>query len=201
LPKKNPTDSESEEEGLEDYKKGGYHPVRLKEVYNGRYQIISKLGWGHFSTVWLANDKQNSTVYVALKIVKSAKNYAEAAQDEIKILRTIHAKDVENNKCVVHMVDDFSLTGPNGTHICMAFEVLGSNLLDLIKYYNYKGMPIKVVKSICKQILIGLEFLHNTCSVLHTDLKPENILLHHILPGLKKVAEKKTISKSKPRRE
>jgi len=99
------------------------------------------------------------------------------------------------------MVDDFSLTGPNGTHICMAFEVLGSNLLDLIKYYNYKGMPIKVVKSICKQILIGLEFLHNTCSVLHTDLKPENILLHHILPGLKKVAEKKTISKSKPRRE
>ena len=47
----------SEEEDMEDYCKGGYHPVEPGQVYkNGRYTVVRKLGWGHFSTVWLARD-------------------------------------------------------------------------------------------------------------------------------------------------
>lgn len=46
-----------EEEDMEDYKKGGYHYVSVGDVFhNGRYVILRKLGWGHFSTVWLARD-------------------------------------------------------------------------------------------------------------------------------------------------
>lgn len=43
-----------EEEKLSDYETGGYHPVRIGDVYGpkGRYVIVRKLGWGHFSTVW-----------------------------------------------------------------------------------------------------------------------------------------------------
>lgn len=43
-----------EEEKLSDYEAGGYHPVRIGDVYGpaGRYIIVRKLGWGHFSTVW-----------------------------------------------------------------------------------------------------------------------------------------------------
>jgi len=49
--------SESEDEGTEDYRKGGYHPVRLGDWFKqGRYVVQRKLGWGHFSTVWLAWD-------------------------------------------------------------------------------------------------------------------------------------------------
>jgi serine/threonine-protein kinase SRPK3 len=51
---------------------------------------------------------------VALKIVKSAKNYLEAAEDEIKLLRKIAANDKDRSKCVVHMSDDFDHQGPNG---------------------------------------------------------------------------------------
>jgi serine/threonine-protein kinase SRPK3 len=47
-----------EEEEEEDYKKGGYHPVSIGDRFdNGRYVVVRKLGWGHFSTVWLALDK------------------------------------------------------------------------------------------------------------------------------------------------
>ena len=47
----------SKEEEEEDYKKGGYHPVQLGDRFdNNRYIICRKLGWGHFSTVWLALD-------------------------------------------------------------------------------------------------------------------------------------------------
>jgi len=35
---------------------GGYHPVKIGDVYHSRYQVVRKLGWGHFSTVWLCWD-------------------------------------------------------------------------------------------------------------------------------------------------
>lgn len=47
-----------EEEDLEDYKYGGYHPVHIGDEFAGRYVVVRKLGWGHFSTVWLARDDQ-----------------------------------------------------------------------------------------------------------------------------------------------
>jgi serine/threonine-protein kinase SRPK3 len=46
-----------DEEDWEDYVKGGYHPVHIGDAFSdGRYVVKRKLGWGHFSTVWLALD-------------------------------------------------------------------------------------------------------------------------------------------------
>jgi len=52
--------SESEDEGVDEYRRGGYHAVRIGDwFHNGRYVVHRKLGWGHFSTVWLAWDAQD----------------------------------------------------------------------------------------------------------------------------------------------
>jgi serine/threonine-protein kinase SRPK3 len=59
----------------------------------------------------------------------------------------------------------------------MVFEILGVNLLEVIKRYNYKGVPMNLVRRIAQQCLIGLDYLHRICGVIHTDLKPENVLL------------------------
>ena len=60
----------SEEEDLEDYCKGGYHPVEPGQVYkNGRYTVVRKLGWGHFSTVWLARDNLYVIIFNFLIII------------------------------------------------------------------------------------------------------------------------------------
>ncbi|XWS66769.1 hypothetical protein CRYUN_Cryun05aG0229000 [Craigia yunnanensis] len=170
-------DYTSEDEGTEDYRRGGYHAVRIGDTFkNGRYVVQSKLGWGHFSTVWLARDTQLSR-YVALKVQKSAQHYTEAAMDEITILQQIADGDKEDKKCVVKLLDHFKHSGPNGQHVCMVFEYLGDNLLTLIKYSDYRGMPIHMVKEICFHVLVGLDYLHRELSIIHTDLKPENILL------------------------
>ncbi|CAN8279080.1 unnamed protein product [Cochlearia groenlandica] len=167
----------SEDEGTEDYRRGGYHAVRIGDSFkNGLYVVQRKLGWGHFSTVWLAWDTQSSR-YVALKVQKSAQHYTEAAMDEITILQQIAEGDSDDSKCVVKLLDHFKHSGPNGHHVCMAFEYLGDNLLTLIKYSDYRGLPIPMVKEICYHMLVGLDYLHKQLSIIHTDLKPENVLL------------------------
>lgn len=174
-----PAEATADEEDSEDYCKGGYHPVFVGETYNnGKYVVVRKLGWGHFSTVWLSRDTTNGK-HVALKVVRSAAHYTETAIDEIKLLnKVVQAKpDHPGRRYVVSLLDSFEHKGPNGVHVCMVFEVLGENLLGLIKKWNHRGIPMPLVKQITKQVLLGLDYLHRECGIIHTDLKPENVLI------------------------
>ena len=170
----------SSNEEYEDYKVDGYHPVVLGEHYNtGKYQVLQKLGWGYFSTVWLVKDKIVPG-YFALKILKSKKSYTEAAQDELEILKVLKLKNEnDENMYVVKYVDSFFHFGIHGKHQCICFEIMGPNLLDLIQHYEDRDelMPIWLVKLITKQILKGLDYTHRICNVIHTDIKPENIMI------------------------
>ncbi|KAJ2782568.1 serine/threonine protein kinase, CMGC [Coemansia javaensis] len=124
-----------EEEDIEDYRKGGYHPVKIGDWFKDRrYRVVRKLGWGHFSTVWLAHDRDED-IHVALKIVKSAAHYTEAALDEIELcMRTVSVQEPHVGRdYVAKMLDSFEHSGPNGRHVCMVFEVLGENLLSLLR--------------------------------------------------------------------
>jgi serine/threonine-protein kinase SRPK3 len=74
------------------------------------------------------------------------------------------------------MFDQFLYHGVNGEHYIMVFEVLGKNLLWLIKKYDYRGVPISLVRRISRQLLMGLDYIHRVCDIIHTDLKPENVV-------------------------
>ena len=81
----------------------------------------------------------------------------------------------ETNVC--EMKAHFEVDGPNGTHMCMVFELLGDDLLALIQKHDYKGIPISTVQHITFQMCEAFAFLHEQCAIIHTDLKPENLLL------------------------
>lgn len=189
---------------MPDYKIGGYHPIHVGEILLDRYVIIQKLGWGHFSTVWLTKDlKYNS--YVALKIQKSAQHYVEAAYDEVDILDQVaqNWKTKEWERSILHyykddthllsrvekfgvisesshcaqLLNSFIHHGPNGKHFIMVFEILGVNFLEIIKRYDYKGVPLPLVRRLARQCLIGLDYMHRMCQIIHTDFKPENVVI------------------------
>ncbi|KAL3198644.1 hypothetical protein MRX96_044368 [Rhipicephalus microplus] len=157
---------------------GAIHPVKIGDLFYTRYHVVRKLGWGHFSTVWLCWDLVGKR-FVALKVVKSASHYTDTALDEIKLLKAVRDSDTDDTcrERVVQLLDDFKISGVNGTHMCMVFEVLGHNLLKLIIRSNYQGIPLPNVRTIIRQVLEGLEYLHSKCQIIHTDIKPENILI------------------------
>ena len=100
---------------------------------------------------------------------------SETALDEIKLLKCVRETD-ENDAlrertglnfsiimrgfepsqtlAAVMLLDDFKISGVNGTHVCMVFEVLGHNLLKFIIRNNYQGMPLQNVKVMMKQVCI-----------------------------------------------
>jgi hypothetical protein len=46
--------SDGDVEELDDYHPDGYHAAHVGEIIDSKYLLLKKLGWGHFSTVWLA---------------------------------------------------------------------------------------------------------------------------------------------------
>ena len=110
------------------YGQGGYLRVRIGDKLNNRYIIESKLGWGHFSTVWLATDllapQKSIRRFVALKIQKSAPHYLDAAKDEVQLLSAAKTKNNNNDdddddddnheNYIVQMLDSFIVSASNG---------------------------------------------------------------------------------------
>ncbi|CAH2312848.1 SRSF kinase 1-like isoform X1 [Pelobates cultripes] len=172
------TDHQEWKENPAEYCPGGYHPVQIGEVLNRRYQVINKVGWGYFSTVWLCHDVQKKK-NLAVKICKSQRKFSDTALDEISLLKCVNGarKKESDGENIITFLDDFKLIGENVLHVCLVFELLGPSLLHLMKNYGTNGLPMTCVKRILQQVLKGLNFLHKKCRIIHTDIKPENILV------------------------
>ncbi|KAI3109579.1 hypothetical protein CBS147333_5564 [Penicillium roqueforti] len=155
-------------EPLHRYRKGGYHPVTLGEyLKDGRYKVLHKLGWGGYSTVWAARDQREET-YVAVKISVAETEYDMRELQTMKELASYHPHTVQ-------LLDNFDLKGPNGSHKCLVYEILGPNVPDTIDTRFPDGrLPGKLAKVIAKQCLIGLDGLHQR-TIGHGDLHTRNL--------------------------
>ncbi|XP_035378518.1 SRSF protein kinase 3 isoform X1 [Electrophorus electricus] len=177
-----PDNTESHEDsreycyGLQIY--GGYHPVHVGDVFNKRYQVLSKLGWGYFATVWLCVDLRSGK-HVAVKILKSGSGFTQAGQDELTLLRCASgpAGRHPQRDRIVQLLDEFKIAGVNGVHMCLVLELLGPDLRCWQVCFGKPGLSLACVRSLITQVLEGLDYLHTNCKIIHTDVKPENILL------------------------
>ncbi|RYO91707.1 hypothetical protein DL766_004387 [Monosporascus sp. MC13-8B] len=114
-------------EDLENYEPGGFHPVHLGDVYDDRYRVVHKLGFGGFSTVWLARDALMNR-WVSLKIVVARESPTYEASTVIASHPSITASRL------FAVVDrEFWFDGPNGQHLCLVYPVLGPDLSKLSK--------------------------------------------------------------------
>mmetsp|Transcript_23361 Transcript_23361/g.75951 ORF Transcript_23361/g.75951 Transcript_23361/m.75951 type:complete len:535 (-) Transcript_23361:1560-3164(-) len=169
-------------EGAEELSEGEEHqeaPFKVGDVLNKRISILGVLGSGAFGTVYIAWDKQTDA-HLAVKVQRAGKKHVQVAQDEILLLSAVKRGSETLSKgsdCVVQIVGAFGIPSPHGRQICLALELLGPSLLDLIIDHSYAGCPIPMVASVMRDVLAGLDYLHSGCNIVHTDVKPENVLL------------------------
>ncbi|XWS57991.1 hypothetical protein CRYUN_Cryun09bG0220800 [Craigia yunnanensis] len=137
-----------------------------------RYIVKDVLGHGTFGQVakcWIPD----TSSFVAVKIIKNQPAYHQQALVEVSILTTLNKKyDPEDKHHIVRIYDYFVYQ----RHLCICFELLDTNLYELIKINHFRGLSLSIVQLFSKQILRGLALLKDA-GIIHCDLKPENILL------------------------
>ncbi|CAG8947882.1 unnamed protein product [Penicillium salamii] len=158
---------EDPEEGKDVYRPGGFHPVHIGDVYNNRYKVLNKIGYGVYSTVWLVEDteKENGGLcrYLALKILSAECYGTENHIFEKEILQ--HLRDGDPKQLgydhICHLVDDFEHQGPNGSHICLVFHLIGETLESFQEWFPEGHIPNQVMRRITIQMLLALDYAHD----------------------------------------
>lgn len=57
------------------------------------------------------------------------------------------AKEINRDDShVLNLLNCFLYKGPYGNHFCMVYEILGVNLLEVLKRTDYKGLSIDTVR-------------------------------------------------------
>ncbi|SLM35126.1 dual specificity tyrosine-phosphorylation regulated kinase 2 [Lasallia pustulata] len=138
-----------------------------------RYEIVDVLGKGSFGQVVRCIDHKNGSL-VAIKIIRNKKRFHQQALVEVDLLQKLRDWDPQNKHSMVIFTQSFYFRG----HLCISTELLGMNLYEFIKYHDFRGFSLKLIKRFTKQLLNSLILLKSH-KVIHCDLKPENILLAH----------------------
>lgn len=145
--------------------------LNLEGSILNKYNILTELGKGSYSIVWLAYNIENSKYY-AIK-VQHPNEYKEG-KEENKFMKRLPSNLNFFNK----LVEDFTETRESKNYLCSVYDLHCSNLDCIIRKGNYEdGMPIECVKYIMIQLLEACVHLHNKLKVYHADIKTDNILL------------------------
>jgi dual specificity protein kinase YAK1 len=137
-----------------------------------KYLILDVLGQGTFGQVVKCQDMKTHEV-VAVKVVKNKPAYFNQSMMEVTILELLNNQcDPHDEHHILRLRDSFI----HRNHLCLVFELLSSNLYELIKQNQFQGLSTQLVKVFTAQLLDALTVLKEA-RLIHCDLKPENILL------------------------
>ncbi|BCS28512.1 putative serine/threonine-protein kinase [Aspergillus puulaauensis] len=161
-----------DEEVCPGYDSRVFYPARAGEVLAHRYQLLSKIGWGSQSTVWLARDvsrfKWESEQTVALKIVNSnefdAAQYEKSIEDHIARQNPAHRGHAILRTCL----DGFEIEGPDGRYMCLAYHPMREPFWIFQRRFVSRKLPLPLAKAYIYVLLVGLDYLHSECNVVHT---------------------------------
>ncbi|KAL2144894.1 hypothetical protein VTI28DRAFT_8355 [Corynascus sepedonium] len=143
---------------------------------------LKKIGYGAYSTVWLARDltkpDEDEHRFVALKILSAESYSGDKPVFEREILTHLRNgnQDLMGYDYICHLLDDFEHEGPNGTHVCLVFELMGETLRSFGAWFRESRIPYAVMRRFTVQLVLAIDFAHDH-NVIHTDIKPDNIFV------------------------
>ncbi|KAL4886033.1 kinase-like domain-containing protein [Aspergillus karnatakaensis] len=143
-----------------------FYPVFIGEVIQARYQIEHKIGFGGFSTVWMAHDLQDKKD-VAVQFLRSG----EGSEREIRKHDQIRHL-VQDQSHLVTYINTFEIVAPQGhRHRILVLPLKG----PCMTFKAMQGMPVASRMFAAKQLLMALEALHKA-DIVHRDLNDGNCM-------------------------
>jgi serine/threonine-protein kinase SRPK3 len=153
-------------ECLERYRLGGFRSTTIGELLRNRYRIVHKLGFGTYSTTWLAHDQQTSN-YVAMKI-----SIADDEQTERQIMRLLANTNSTHpgRDIVLKLLDTFNVISPNGTHRCIT-TITARASIARVQNRKYPNLfHIRVARVIIAQLIQAVAYMHSR-GVVHSGMQ------------------------------
>ncbi|KXS21672.1 kinase-like protein [Gonapodya prolifera JEL478] len=139
-----------------------------------RYAL--SLGKGAYKEVFKALDNESGieVAWNQLRIDHLTKRESVRFLSEIQLLQQLRHKNI------INLYSYWTTKGPDGKErLCFITELMSSGTLK--QYVKRTKGPVKprVVRSWCRQVLEGLEYLHSrNPSIIHRDLKCDNIFIN-----------------------
>jgi serine/threonine-protein kinase SRPK3 len=184
-----------EEERLPEYEAEQFYPVDIGDTIISRYNVIGKLGYGANSTVWFCRDllydhKRSGSAqvepadssaehdkYVVLKLYVRTPpgrvNRETSFYNHVHTLYTAHP----GSQRIRHVIDQFSLVRTSGdVHECLLHRPLQTTLFSFQRPGGIpRPFPEELAKSIMRDLLEALDFLHREANVTHCGTRPTTI--------------------------
>lgn len=140
------------------YCPGGYHPLEIGDDLNkGRYRLVDKLGYGGYSTIWLARDLHRAR-YVAVKAITAD---ASISTPEASLSSLGNSPLGLGSEIIPRLLDEFWIAGPNGKHRLFITPPARMSLFDAKEASTFGLFHLDVARSIVARLIRGVAFLHS----------------------------------------
>jgi serine/threonine protein kinase len=156
----------------------------LPGIYNpgdviGDYTLIREIGRGCFSRVYEASSNDPENPIVAIKIIHSDSNLSF---DKLALQKESFLWSKLSHPNLLRMFESFDTDDA----VLVVTELApGGHLLNYVLKEGRPGLSESVTRSLFKQLVSAVFYLHTVAGVVHRDIKLENILLDESKTNIK----------------
>ncbi|KAI7714157.1 hypothetical protein KC353_g7017 [Hortaea werneckii] len=170
------TDERVEEETVPNYDSSRYYPVQIRDIFQDRYEVLGKLGYGATSTTWFCRD-QYAENFKVLKICIHENGRPLREQGVYSQFSGLRTSNVGYFFTRIPK-KRFEVQGPSGyQHACFVFTPAACTIWEILQCHWRRSINLDFVKSTLLCAVKALDFLHSDAHLIHTDVKLDNMFM------------------------
>lgn len=192
-----------------------------QKLRQGKYEIVRKLGYGTNSSVWLAKEtmcvpphsrrpgtdcrlaspRPDGHRYIVLKIMSVYATNVEIRKlcHEAAVARSMTAFGKSDQthpgyRYCAMIGRTFFEHSAHGEHLCSLLVPYGTSLEDILETSPTGRLPLSAVKTITRQVLLGLSFLEDKLQRVHAGQSSSSVARHVHHSHTPQISSRRTFS-------